>query len=218
MSHLPESEGLSRRQPAVDERVVHGAHAEHRHAVLLAEQRADAQRSGRRQVAPAVAAAGGVAAVTPPAVAGVGERGEHEEECGEDVGAPHDARHRLRVHGVRGEQQARPEGRRPARHATRQRHVRRGRRRVQQRVDEVEAGRPRRPAPGPAPQPVVDSPVCPKREDGEGAVGPVRAAVREARAPEVVVEQRRERRLPQHVTILQDRTAATATELSLFLI
>lgn len=40
----------------------------------------------------------------------VAEQGEQKEETGPDIGPSHDARHRLRVNGVRGKHQASHEG------------------------------------------------------------------------------------------------------------
>ena len=186
---------LAQSQPVEDAQLVERRHRQHRHPLLLPQHAA-----GRQAQAPQEPDAGapGPLAAPEPAVAHVTQQREQKEERGPHVGAAHHAGHRLGVDGVRGEQQ--PGQQAPGSPAQQQagqqgEEARHGP--VEGHVDQVVAPRVQ-PAQG-----VVQT----EGQGAQRAVGLVAAAVREERAPEVVVEYVGPGGLGQQVLVGLDRAA-----------
>lgn len=98
-------EDVSHLQPVKHKDVIHGRHRQDRQSLLLPQHAASRTQSGPQEPAP-----GPGRGASRGAVLHVAEQGEEKEETGPHVGPAHDARHRLRVDGVRGKHQASQEG------------------------------------------------------------------------------------------------------------
>lgn len=197
---VEERNDLSQLELVENADVIERGHGQDGHAELLPQHAAGgaaqaAQQPGRQPPWPGAAPQRAVAYVT--------QQRQQEEESGALVGPAHDARHRLGVDGVRGEEEA---GQQAPQASSQQQAGQRGEQArhgpVEGYVDHVVAPRLQ------AAHSVVET-------EGEGAERPVRlvaAAVREQGAPEVVVEDIGPGGLREQVLIGLDCSAAERKE------